>query len=66
MTWSYIKARIDAFRDETRGSVSVEFIVMAPIVFWAWALEAGSTSIPPSTPRTSSIMSAGVYHSSPS
>ncbi|MBU2982907.1 hypothetical protein KO498_13900 [Lentibacter algarum] len=37
MIWSRIKTRLAAFRDETGGSVSVEFIVMAPIVFWAYA-----------------------------
>lgn len=37
MIWSYIKSRLHAFRDETGGSVSVEFIIMAPIVFWAYA-----------------------------
>ena len=37
MIWSHIKTRLAAFRDETGGTVSVEFIVMAPIVFWAYA-----------------------------
>ena len=37
MIWSYIKTRLAAFRDETGGTVSVEFIIMAPIVFWAYA-----------------------------
>lgn len=37
MIWSYIKSRLSAFRDETGGTVSVEFIVMAPIIFWAYA-----------------------------
>lgn len=37
MVWTYIKSRLAAFRDETGGTVSVEFIVMAPIVFWAYA-----------------------------
>lgn len=37
MIWSFLKSRFEAFRDETGGTVSVEFIVMAPIVFWAYA-----------------------------
>jgi len=37
MIWSYIKSRLAAFREETGGTVSVEFIVMAPIIFWAYA-----------------------------
>ncbi|WP_438990920.1 TadE/TadG family type IV pilus assembly protein [Lentibacter sp.] len=37
MLWSYLKSRLKAFREETGGTVSVEFIIMAPIVFWAYA-----------------------------
>lgn len=37
MIWSYLKSRLAAFRDDMGGTVSVEFIIMAPILFWAYA-----------------------------
>ncbi|RFP87317.1 hypothetical protein DZK27_11715 [Rhodobacteraceae bacterium 63075] len=37
MIWSYIKSRLAAFREETGGTVSIEFVIMAPIIFWAYA-----------------------------
>ncbi|WP_298802215.1 hypothetical protein [uncultured Lentibacter sp.] len=37
MLWSLLKSRLKAFREETGGTVSIEFIIMAPIIFWAYA-----------------------------
>jgi hypothetical protein len=31
------KARLTAFRDDTRGTVTVESALMIPMLFWAWA-----------------------------
>jgi hypothetical protein len=34
---SFIKTRIAAFRDDTRGTVTVEAALMLPLLFWTWA-----------------------------
>lgn len=37
MIRSRIKARLKAFKEETGGTVSMEFVIMAPLIFWAFA-----------------------------
>ena len=35
--FSLIKAHLIAFREDTRGTVTVETAIMLPALFWAWA-----------------------------
>jgi Flp pilus assembly protein TadG len=36
MTMKFIPSRLRHFGRETRGSVSVEFLLMMPMLFWAF------------------------------
>lgn len=37
LNWTTLKQRLAAFREETGGTVSIEFVIMAPVLFWAFA-----------------------------